>query len=429
MKLHMLQLPRLLAERRSSALFGVIIIAMVWAGILIKYTGDVQDDRRDAERTVHNFAMVFEENVLRSIGEVDKSLLYLRRSVENRKDSTDYTTIVNTTDLLSEIIVQFAIIDTKGVMRASTAGPQPAPPIDLSDREHFRVHIDSHEDRLFISKPVLGRASKAWSVQLSRRFLNRDGTFAGVVVASLNPDHLTRFYDKIDLGSSASISLIGSDGIVRASGGAANGYTLGQDLVGTTLLSRIEAGDNATFEESSSLAGPSKLVTIRKVRGHPLWVSVSIDKRAIYADSWATLRVNAIVGLLLTLIIMAAMERIFATEERARQKAQQLQLTLDNISQGIMLVTSDLQVPIINKRCIDLLQLPPQFAANPPGFDALMKLATDGDAGTIATGADLPPVLERTMPSGAMIEVRTGPLADGGAPPRRASPAWHRKIH
>ena len=29
--------------------------------------------------------MLFEENVLRSIGEIDKALLYLRRTVETRK--------------------------------------------------------------------------------------------------------------------------------------------------------------------------------------------------------------------------------------------------------------------------------------------------------------------------------------------------------
>src|SRR5262249_19001840 len=103
MKLHLVQLPRLIAERRSSALFGVVLIAMLWAGVVLKYADDLQADRLDAERTNHNFAMVFEENVLRSIGEIDKALLYLRRSIETRKDSTDYTTIVNTTDLLSEI--------------------------------------------------------------------------------------------------------------------------------------------------------------------------------------------------------------------------------------------------------------------------------------------------------------------------------------
>jgi len=185
MNLHLLKLPKLIAARGSSAIFGMVLIAMLWAGVILKYSEDVQSDKRDAERGNQNFAMVFEENVLRSIGEVDKALLYLRRSIETRKDSVDYRTIVNTTDVLSEIIVQVAIIDAAGIMRASNAGPQPAAPLDLSDREHFKVHVDSNEDQLFISKPVIGRASGKWSVQFSRRFSNADGSLAGVVVASL----------------------------------------------------------------------------------------------------------------------------------------------------------------------------------------------------------------------------------------------------
>src|SRR5712691_10766183 len=215
MNLRVLQLPKLIAERRTSAIFGAVIIAMLWAGVILKYSEDVQGDKREAERTNRNFAMVFEENVLRSIGEIDKALLYLRRSIETRKESTDFTTIANTTDVLSEIIVQVAIIDAHGIMRASNAGPQPAPAVDLSDREHYRVHVDSKADQLFISKPVVGRVSGKWSVQFSRRFLNSDHTFGGVAVASLDPEHLTNFYDKIDFGSSASITLIGSDGVIR----------------------------------------------------------------------------------------------------------------------------------------------------------------------------------------------------------------------
>ncbi len=427
MKLHLLELPKLITERRSSALFGVIIIAMLWAGVGLKYASDVRADARDAERTTHNFAMVFEENVLRSIGEIDKALLYLRRSIETRKDSTDYATIVNTTDLLSEIIVQVAIIDAHGIMRASNAGPQPAPPLDLSDREHFRVHVGSNKDFLFISKPLIGRASHKWSVQFSRRFLNRDGTFAGVVVASLDPNHLTKFYDKIDLGSAAAISLIGSDGVVRASGGAAGGFALGEDLRNTHLYAEIKAGNNSTFEDISAHGGSGRLVTIRKVRGQPLWVSVSLDKGAIYQGSWAGLRTNGIAALVLTLIILAAMERIFQTEARARQKAEQLQLTLENISQGIMLVTKDQQVPIINRRCIELLGLPPELVDNPPRFDQLVdrhgnRAGQDGGPGLAAqhavehadAGGRQLAVHERTMPNGTVIEVRTGPLADGG---------------
>src|SRR6516164_639799 len=148
MKFHLAKLPRLIAERRSSVILGMVIIAMLWTGIGLKYMEDVDSDLRSAERANKNFAMVFEENVLRSIGEIDKALLYLRRTIETRQGSTDFATIANTTDVLSEIIVQVAIIDADGIMRASNAGPQPAPAVDLSDREHYRVHVGTSEDRL-----------------------------------------------------------------------------------------------------------------------------------------------------------------------------------------------------------------------------------------------------------------------------------------
>jgi hypothetical protein len=87
------------------------------------------------------------------------------------------------------------------------------------------------------------------------------------VVASLDPGHLTKFYDKIDFGSSASISLVGSDGVVRSSGGSAGGFALGENLKGTQLFDRMEAGANATFESADSADGRAHLDTTRGARG------------------------------------------------------------------------------------------------------------------------------------------------------------------
>jgi diguanylate cyclase (GGDEF)-like protein len=426
--LHILRLPKLITEWRSTAIFGAVIIAMIWTGVALKYIDDLQSDKREAERANKNFAMVFEENVLRSIGEIDKALLYLRRSIESRKATADYSTIANTTDVLSEIIVQVAIIDADGILRASNAGPQPAPTIDLSDREHFRVHINSTSDQLFISKPVIGRISGKWSVQITRRFLNGDNSFAGVVVASLDPDHLTKFYDKIDFGASVSISLIGNDGVVRSSGGSAGGYKLSQDLSSTELFKRLKAGANSTFEDTSLTAGEIEMVTLRKVRGQPLWVSVSRNKEEIYNDSSAALKLNALAGIVITLIILGAIERILRTEAKARLKAEQLQLTLENMSQGIMLVTKDLQIPIINGRCAELLDLPEKFIKNPPRFDQLVEYQTQHEKFRNAAtpngreffehsmspnSASELAVCERLMPNGTVIEVRSGHLPDG----------------
>ena len=87
--------------------------------------------------------------------------------------------------------------------------------------------------------------------------------------------------------------------------------------------------------------------------------------------------------------MLAAMERILASEAKARQKAEQLQLTLENMSQGIMLVTNDLKIPVINSRCAELLDLPPDFIKNPPRFDQLAELSRRGRQAAAGADADL----------------------------------------
>ena len=114
-------------------------------------------------------------------------------------------------------------------------------------------------------------------------------------------------------------------------------------------------------------------------------MSVSVKKSDVMSDSWAGFQSNALAALVLTLIILAAMEQILRTEAKAKQKAEQLQLTLEHMSQGIMLVTKDLQIPIINRRCGELLHLPEEFIEHPPRFDQIAQYQpqnrADGDAG------------------------------------------------
>jgi diguanylate cyclase (GGDEF)-like protein len=347
MKLYLLHMPKLIAERRSSAIFGLVIIAMLWAGVFLKYSQDVDSDLKDAQRTNEGFAMVFEENVLRSIDELDNILFYLRSNIEAQKDPKDYNKILHATTMPSDILVQVSIIDAHGMMRASTAGPQPAPPVDLSDREHFKVQVNAKEDRLYISKPLIGRVSNKWSVQLSRRFLNADGTFGGVIVASLDPEHFTTFYDKVDLASSGSIALIGCDGVVRSAGGQSSELRMGQNIRDTELYSHMQTRLNSQFEERDRLTGQMRLIALRKVKGQPLWVSVSLDKSEVLAGSYADLRTDSIAAALLTLVILAAMELIFRTESGARQKSRQLEQTLESMAR---LASEDALTGLLNRR-------------------------------------------------------------------------------
>ena len=347
MNLKLLQLPKLLAERRSSAIFGVAVIAMLWGAVFLKFIQDERSDLADAQHTSEAFAMVFEENVLRSIDELDNMLSYLRHNVEARKDPANYRNILNSVDMPRDIVVQMSIIDAHGIMRDSTAGPQPAPPLDLSDREHYTAQRDNKEDQLFISKPLVGRVSGKWSVQLSRRFRNPDGSFGGVVVASLDPEHFTKFYDKVDLASSGVIALIGSDGVIRSAGGAASDLKMGRNIAGTELFTRMQSGINSTFEMLDHSTGHAQLFALRKVKGHPLWVSVGLDKGEVLASSEADFRLDSAGAALLTLLILAAMEVMFRTEAGAQQKSKELEQTLATMAR---LASEDSLTGLLNLR-------------------------------------------------------------------------------
>ena len=82
-------------------------------------------------------------------------------------------------------IIQLAIIRPDGVLDWSSVSDWQ--PVDLSDREHFRAHADGQAVGLFVSVPVLGRATNRWSVQFTHALRNDDGSFAGVAVVSVDP--------------------------------------------------------------------------------------------------------------------------------------------------------------------------------------------------------------------------------------------------
>ena len=413
----------------SATVLGTVMIVMLWLGLVIKHVENRTNDLADFKRDAENLALLSEENVLRSIGEMDKALLYLRRTIETTAEPRNYHALINTTDVLSELIVQMAIIDDMGIMRASNVGPQPAPPTDLSDREHFRVHLGSDRDLLHVSKPLIGRASGKWSVQLTRRLTRKDGSFAGVVVASFNPSHFAKFFGNIDLGPSASYAIVGDDGVVRAAGdrGGDQRFKLGQDIVGSALMPLLSRG-NGSFDEFDKATGEERLVTIRRITGYPLAVVISVDTPAVFAPSGANLGPYTLAGILLSLMIVTVTWLARKSQQEVKLKARQLQLTLEHMSQGIMLVTRDMKIPIMNRKCVELLDLPEAFIMQPPNFIELTQYQEErGEFTTAGLEAHQSPLdvfgpldvagkfdrYERTRPDGTVLEVHSTRLEDG----------------
>src|SRR5438067_8317267 len=72
------------------------------------------------------------------------------------------------------------------------------PPDSSAANRDTTIHLDGGHKGLFISKPVIGRASGKWSIQISRRVETDDGRFLGVAVFSLLPGSLTNLHHSVD---------------------------------------------------------------------------------------------------------------------------------------------------------------------------------------------------------------------------------------
>jgi diguanylate cyclase (GGDEF)-like protein len=206
-------------------------------------------------------------------------LKFLRQTYERNGYSADWPQLVKEDYTVDDEAVQIAITDKHGMMITSSAMLYPKEPVDLSDREHFLVHARSKLDKLFISKPVLGRASGKWSVQYTRRLSDAQGDFAGVIVISLDPAHLSKAYSGLNLGRGSGLALVGEDGIVRAGSGT---YA---DALGRSYSGPKEAIEDAGAEDTKVVSvngssGQRQIVASRQVAGYPLKVVVTADDSA-----------------------------------------------------------------------------------------------------------------------------------------------------
>lgn len=412
--------------------FGLVLLIGIWWGAYGLVGIERSAQRRALESDTANLSRVFEQNVIRSISEIDKTLLYLRHAHSRSTGPTDWSDLIKQAFTSSDITFQLAVIDQNGYLIASDRGPQPPPALDLSDREHFRVHVHAIDDVADVSKPVLGRVSKQWSIQITRRINNPDGTFGGVIVASMDPEHFASFYRSIELGSGGAVSLVGIDGVVRASGGV-QAERLGAKLSEPILVQQILHKRAATIDYRDTVTSIPRIASTRWVDGYALAVVVATDEYQPALGWKRNPNIYYIGAAALTLLVLAALVAIVRRSLRLVEAARELrikrlqhEMTLENIAQGILMVDAKGEIGFMNSRYAELQGLPVDFASGRTTYRELVDHLDATGEFDERIGADLLdfirfpghreciPHYDRDRPDGTALAVRTTRLPDGG---------------
>lgn len=259
----------------------VALIVLVWAAVLYKARAEEELVIRSINTSNLNLARAFEEHTVRTIKSVDQALLFLKFQYEKLGDRVNISEYVREGMIISSIFNQLGVIDEHGTYTLSNLANHKT--MDLSDREHFRVHKERDSNELFISKPVLGRASGKWSIQMTRRINKPDGSFGGVVVISVDPFYFSDFYSGVDLGKDGVVSLVGRDGIVRARR-SGNNKAVGQDLSRSPLLENLARAEMGSYRYSSHADGVRRFYGYRALKEYPLLVAVGVSEDAALAE-------------------------------------------------------------------------------------------------------------------------------------------------
>jgi two-component system, sensor histidine kinase len=288
----------------GSILIGVSAIILIWIGALYFTKSEKLQTEAAARQTAANLARAFEEQIIRTIREADQTLLSVRDAYVTDPLHFDISRWTHDALYVTGAIRQISIINKDGrLVVSSIAGTSPG--IDLSDREHFRVHAERQTDELFISKPVLGRVSGRWSIQLTRRITLPDGSFGGVVVASLDSQYISQFYRSIDVGKKGVVALISKDGTVLARR-AAGLSGVGESLAHGMVLKEYARSPAGFYTTASQLDGVRRLFAYRGIAGYPLIVTVGLADDEVFRV-YEHDRIKHIgIAVLLTLALCAA---------------------------------------------------------------------------------------------------------------------------
>ncbi|OYX87592.1 MAG: hypothetical protein B7Y84_11225 [Azorhizobium sp. 32-67-21] len=196
------------------AALGVLCLLplVIFAGIAL---ADRAEHRRLAHRHLLGTVNALAEHAGTVFTAIDLALMQTEQALgegpvsRSRSDLLFQQTLQGTLRRLPALESLF-LVDEAGTVSASSRS-FPMPPYDVQHRDYFQS-ARSGEDGLFVSVPFRGEFARSVAFTVSRRLVAPDGTFRGLVAATVFPEYFQSLYRGAFLTREATVALVRADG-------------------------------------------------------------------------------------------------------------------------------------------------------------------------------------------------------------------------
>ncbi|MDB5362598.1 MAG: domain S-box protein [Rhodospirillales bacterium] len=205
----------------------------------------------------------------------------------------------------------------------ATALPVTPPGLSNAEREYFRYHRDHPDLNVHIGDPVISKSSKDWIIPVSRRFNRPDGSFGGVVLATLAEAYFQKYYQTFDVGVGGAIRLLSRKGILLAEQPLQSG-DIGRDLSDNLLFQEyLPKAPSGSFDHMSMLDEIRRLTGYYSADRYPMVAVVSFGRDSVLRSWWrhAQIEVAGLIGIIAAISIIGWR---FSVQIQKRHAAERL---------------------------------------------------------------------------------------------------------
>ncbi len=320
---------------RLVVLVGHLFIVVMVAVSAVQIWRSREAALEEGQHNLANFSRVLSEHALHSVKAADLVLKAVTDRVAELdiRDEADLRARMGSRaifDMLSDKASAVPQIDVATIVAnngdvINFTRSWPPPPINLADRDYFKIHFTDPNLAMFLSVPVRNRGTGRWTFYLTRKIKDPQGVTIGLVLTGIESSFFEEFYRAVSMGGDSAIALFRRDGALLGR------FPHNDDLVGKsfagslafrTILNDRDAGELTTSEPPLSLPGQAglRVVAIRRVNEYPLVVSATVPGNLILA-AWTRTSGFIATGTAALAILLSALTfwiaRLLAREEQA----------------------------------------------------------------------------------------------------------------